>query len=82
MCYKFLKSLGRLTQMIEIFGICIKYLDVYEEIGSKTLILKWQVDRASKLGNIGSVDIIIVLNEQIIVNTDKAQVSDLGAVGG
>ena len=33
--------------MIEIFGICIKYLDVYEEIGSKkTLILKWQVDRA------------------------------------
>lgn len=69
--------------MIEIFGICIKYLDVYEEIGSKkTLILKWQVDRASKLGNIGSVDIIIVLNEQIIVNTNKAQVSDLGAVGG
>ena len=33
--------------MIEIFGLCIKYLDVYEETGSKkTLILKWQVDRA------------------------------------
>ena len=33
--------------MIEIFGICIKYLGVYEVLGSKkTLILKWQVDRA------------------------------------